>query len=63
MPVFDDHGRDGGLEAAGGAEEVAGHGLGRADGDLVGRARRTRVLMAMVSVLSPTGVDVPWALM
>ena len=33
---LDRHRRDGGFQAAGGAEEVAGHRLRRADGDLVG---------------------------
>ena len=51
-----------GLHRAGGAQHVAGHGLGGADGQACRRGHRTTVLTAAVSPASFRGVEVPWAL-
>ena len=53
---------DDGFHRAGGAEQVAVHRLGGADGTFLAPSPKT-VLIAIVSNLSLSGVEVPWALM
>ena len=54
--------RDSCFEAAGAAQQMAGHGFGGADGELVGVVAEN-ALEGLVSMASPMGVEVPCALM
>ena len=60
--VADREREDARLEAARGAEEVPGHRLRRGDRERSGRGSPKTRLMAIVSIRSPCGVEVPWAL-
>ena len=54
---------DAGLEAAGGAEQVAGHRLGRRDRELLRVLAEDALDRRGLELVSSCGVDVPCALM